>query len=547
MKKWISLFLAALLLTGCAADAPPSQDGSSGALIAPARNDLPFSSAFDSETLITLSDSGISCGSSSVFTTHDIVYYRDRTAYESGNPYGEGEAWERHSADEAAAHTVVNITAPGRYRLTGTLSAGQIKVDLGEDASSDPGARVELILQDASITCTVAPAIVFYNVYECDGDWSADTAKPDVDTSAAGAVLVLEGENTVSGSHVARIYKDKEGEKKLWKQDGAIYSYMSMNVFGPGSLSLTADNEGLDTELHLTVNGGDISIRAGNDGINTNEDGVSVTTINGGRLRILAGMGEEGDGIDSNGYLVINGGIVISSAKPESDAGLDSDLGSYIHGGTVIALGSTMDWAESDSNQVTMNLQFASRQSGGELLTVTRADGTVLFAYDPSLGDIRQYQGAVISSPNFRVGESYQLYLGGSLSGTQDRGLYDVTTLEGFADTGSRLCYTGSDLRTGPGGMGQRPGGEPPAGWGGGEPPEKPRGDRPDGQEPPEGWKEGEIPSMPEGGEPPQDWQDGQPPAGPGNRPGTDGSQGEASSLFLMQDKVNAFTGIRPE
>ena len=59
-----------------------------------------------------------------------------------------------------------------------------------------------------------------------------------------------------------------------------------MNIFGPGSLELTADNEGLDTELHLTINGGDITIYSGNDGINTNEDGVSVTTINDGSLTI---------------------------------------------------------------------------------------------------------------------------------------------------------------------------------------------------------------------------------------------------------------------
>jgi hypothetical protein len=122
-----------------------------------------------------------------------------------------------------------------------------------------------------------------------------------------------------------------------------------MNVFGPGKLTLNAANEGIGTELHLTVNGGDITVLSQNDGINTNEDDVSVTTVNAGMLRIVAGLGAEGDGIDSNGYLVINGGTVISSAKPASDAGLDSDLGSFIHGGTVIALGSSMDWAESDS------------------------------------------------------------------------------------------------------------------------------------------------------------------------------------------------------
>lgn len=130
-------------------------------------------------------------------------------------------------------------------------------------------------------------------------------------------------------------------------------------------MGITAENEGLNSELHLTINGGDIAIRSQDDGINTNEDGVSVTTINGGNLHIIAGLGTEGDGIDSNGYLVINGGTVVASANPPPSAGLDSDMGSFINGGTVVALGSTMDWAESDSNQVTMNLQFSQYQSSG--------------------------------------------------------------------------------------------------------------------------------------------------------------------------------------
>ena len=115
--------------------------------------------------------------------------------------------------------------------------------------------------------------------------------------------MILKREGTVTlfkkDTHFKVRVKDKDGEKKLWKQDGAIYSYMSMNVGGSGSLELTADNEGLDTELHLTINGGNIHIYSGNDGINTNEDGVSVILINGGKITVAGGFGEEGDGIDS--------------------------------------------------------------------------------------------------------------------------------------------------------------------------------------------------------------------------------------------------------
>ena len=532
MKQMLSLLLVCLLLTGCGIQKA-------------AESTVP---AAPSVTAVTLSDDGILVNggkeTSSVFTTHDIIYYEDREHYESGNPYGEGTPEERHSAEEAAAHTVVNITQPGTYRVSGKLSKGQIRIDLGEDTRKNPDAVVDLILADADITCTVAPAILFRNVYECDGDRDEENATATVDTSTAGANLILEGSNKVSGSHVAKIFKDKDGEKKLWKQDGAIYSYMSMNIGGNGSLELTADNEGMGTEMHLTINGGDISIYSDNDGINTNEDNVSVTTVNAGNLTIHAGLGKEGDGIDSNGYLVINGGTVVSCAKPVSDAGLDSDKGSFINGGTVIAMGSTMDWAENESQQVTMNLQFASQQAAGSKITITKEDGTDVFSFDTAGEYARGFSGLILSHAAFRQGETYLVYI-----------------------DGLQMAYTGTDVGRGPGGFGGRPGGLPE----GFEP-----GQMPEDFETPENFD----PSQMFGGEMPEDFDpsqmggpghrpnggDCQPPAGfegkdrpeglePGQMPeGFDPSQfgsrgesagtGEVQTGFYMNDKVNAFSGV---
>ena len=316
---------------------------------------------------IRLSDSGITVdGDPAAQEGQAVTVGRDIVYYEEGKDftYGEGEAADAHSAEDAAAHTVVHITEPGVYRLSGKLSRGQIAVDLGEGAEDDPAAVVTLILDGADITCQVAPAIIFYNVYEC-GSADAEKAAREVDTSAAGAnILIADGtENIVSGSYVARIYKpgtvvlnkdgtEVEDAKKLHKYDGAVYSKMSMNVDGgpkgSGVLTIRAENEGLDTELHLTVDGGIIRIFSGNDGVNTNEDGVSVTTVNGGELHIrVTGETGEGDGIDSNGWLVINGGTVTAQACAVSaDAGIDSDMGIHINGGTVIAAGHMLDRIE---------------------------------------------------------------------------------------------------------------------------------------------------------------------------------------------------------
>ena len=513
-----------LLLAGCGGEKAPETAAPTIAPTEPAITEPVFENVtdiiLDGDTVtaggqVIGAESESDCG---VFVSRDIVYYEDKEAYESGYPYGEGDDWERHTAQEAEAHTVVNITRPGNYRLSGQLSLGQIRIDLGENAGEDADAVVNLILDGVDITCTVAPAILFRNVYECDGNWSVETAKPDVDTSAAGANLILASGsvNVVKGSHVAKIYKDKEGEKKLWKQDGALYSYMSMNIYGPGALEIQADNEGLGSELHLTIFGGDITIRSGNDGINTNEDGVSVTAIHGGTLRVLAGLGEEGDGIDSNGYLVIYGGTVIAAAHPASDAGLDSDLGSFIHGGTVIALGAPMDWAESDSEQVTMNLQFAEGQTGD--IRVLREDGTELFAFSPAEDPVlsqnpRSYRGMILSCPGFRVGEGCHVFV-----------------------EGIQMGYTGTDVMHGPGTF--KPGEDDQRPVGGIGIPE----DRDDMPEPPEG--DVTLPPQPsEGMEPvPQ----GTPPTWPGGTAPDRTQGGQPQTLFFLQDKVNFFTGLAP-
>jgi hypothetical protein len=352
-----------------------------------------------------------------------------------------------------------------------------------------------------------------------------------------------------------------------------------MNVdggaLGTGVLNINAGYEGLDSELHLTINGGSVNIFSQDDGINVNEDGVSVVTVNGGSLHILAGLGDEGDGIDSNGYLVINGGTVISMAKPNSDSGLDSDFGSYINGGTVVALGSTMDWAESSdsaaSGQATMNLQFASSQSADEAIIITDTDGKVVFAYDPDKdevaeGNARWYQGAIISCAALQVGKSYLVYVGGDVEGTETAGVYDASTVTGFTSDAKQQCYTGTGSFGRPGGGfggGQQPDGEmpqmPEGGFTGGDRPdgmpEIPEGgfdgqqsgeapQLPDGQQPqmPDGQQpDGQAPQMPDGQQP-----DGEQPQMPEN--GFGGGQettGEAVTVFALTEAVNGFSGVK--
>ncbi len=519
MKKFLASILAALLcVSGC------------GQKDVGMKREKEYPSRFKTEKTITLADGEILLDekpvneTGAVYISRDIIYYEEKEAYTSGNPYGEGDMGDMHTKAEADAHTVLNITKSGAYRISGTLSRGQIRVDLGKGASQNPDAVVELILDTADITCTVAPAILFMNVYECDKDHSKDSATSTVDTSGAGAVLVLADKsvNNIKGAYVEKIFKDTAGENKLWKQDGAIYSYMSMNVYGPGTLNLEAENEGIDTELHLTIHGGNINICSQNDGINTNEEKVSVTTINGGNINILAGLGGEGDGIDSNGWLVINGGNVFSSAHPASDAGLDSDLGSYINGGKVIALGAPMDWPESDSAQVTINLQFSKPQKAGDAIVVKNKEKDVVFAHkktEDALVADRTYLGAILSCPEFEVNAEYTVFIGGTISGDASLGIYPKGAkhtdgvLQGYIETDFPVR--------------------------GGRPPQMPDGEkmpRPD-RKPPE--FDGERPHRFEGPlsqKPTWDMP---------HRGFPENQEGEMQkTVFFMKDKVNLFTGV---
>ena len=382
MKKALAcILILVLVLTGCTA---PTEQKIDGVQIKLADNK------------ITVDGNEITNDNSqAVYSANDIVFYLEGQDFK----YGEGTKDDEHSQAEADAHTVVHITKPGRYVLSGKLSAGQIAVDLGEDAETDPNAVVTLILNDVDITCTVAPAVIFYNVYEC-GSSDEVTAAKDVDTSKAGANVIIADDtvNNINGSYVAKIYKSYElnedgtevvDSKKLHKYDAAFYSKKTMNVDGgdkgDGILNIKAENEGLDSELHLTINGGIINITSGNDGINTNEDNVSVTTINGGTLNILCdGKTGEGDGIDSNGWLVINGGTVNAQACATSgDAGIDSDKGIYINGGNIIASGNMLDKI-AGGEQTYAVFSFASRQVGDSTYTLKNGDDKVIGEYTPT-------------------------------------------------------------------------------------------------------------------------------------------------------------------
>lgn len=519
MKKFLLYIIVfSLLLSGCS-------------VISPKLEGVQISL---SDSKITVDGKEITSDSSqAVYVANDIVFYLAGQDF----TYGEGTLEDAHEQNEADAHTVVHITKPGRYVLSGELSLGQIAVDLGEDAEENPEAVVTLILNGVDITCTVAPAIIFYNVYECCSS-DEETATKDVDTTKAGAnVIIADGtENNINGSYVAKIYKSYElnangtkvvDSKKLHKYDGAFYSKKTLNISGGskgnGILNITAENEGLDSELHLTINGGTINIVSGNDGINTNEDNVSVMTMNGGTLNILCnGRTGEGDGIDSNGWLVINGGTVIAQACATSaDAGIDSDKGIYINGGKVMASGNMFDHI-AGGNQIYAVFSFATRQTGKDTYTLKSSSGEVVGEYVPS----NAFTYLIIAGDELSPGE-YTFWQGNTQLTASA-----IQNMNGGMPQGVRPEM--------PNGAPPSQGNTPPNAPDGQGNPRHPNGESPQipSGQPPE-MSEGERPEMPEGMTPPN--------AMGGMMGGNMMANGEVSAIFTIEKGGNQFANVSPK
>ncbi len=352
---------------------------------------------------------------------------------------------------------VVNIKAPGAYRFTGTLTSGQIAID-----TNVINGDVEIILAGASIICADGPAVVAYNVNTKTSENCNVTIKTAKDT-----------ENYVYGTRVKTsvigwpdqdkiVYNIEKGTNdegqyfEQYKYDGAISSDITLTFEGEGTLRFESGREGIEVKGDVIINSGNYIFNTDEDGINACLDGESVIEINGGNVLVATKKdGPQGDGIDSNGYLYINGGNVYSFANPTTgDSGIDSDLGIFINGGNVVATGNMYDMIEMDSKQDFILIPFNEKISEGTLITVVDEKDDPVVAFETE----RDYTILTLSNPELIKG-NYTVYKGGVIEGESTNGLYTKITSYTKGEKVEVQTYAKEDEYRGfgPGGM-MRPG-----------------------------------------------------------------------------------------
>ena len=289
-----------------------------------------------------------------------------------------------------------------------------------------------------------------------DGTLTATGGTVVVKTSGNAVVASSSGSlSTVSSSSQLDHYdSDYKSSPKGIKIDGAITisdnAVISVTTTGAGG-------EGIESKTCIDITGGQVTVNASDDAINSSYNDGSKSLSYAGDLTISGGYvyarSTGNDGIDANGNCYIKGGVVyaIGSSSPEVaiDANSEEQKQLYLTGGTIIAIGGLESGAS-----LTQSCYQASLWSKNTWYAMTIGSNTFVFQTPSSGGSTLVVSGA--SQPTLKSGVTVS-------SGTS---IFDGVGYTGATFTGGSSVnlssYTGGG--GGPGGGGQPGGGGGPGG-----------------------------------------------------------------------------------
>lgn len=296
--------------------------------------------------------------------------------------------------------------------------------------------------------------------------------------SADGAVTFNDGDFTIKTTGTRYTYgstggggwgpgsssssSNKRSSPKGIKCDGAL-------VFNGGTFNVSATGSGdgaecIESKSTITINDGTIECTGYDDCINSSKD----MTIAGGKVYVNA---TKNDGLDSNGNLIIKGGVVVAYGSTSPECGLDAIDGEggvagylYITGGYVLAVGggtsnphnpnTSMGIGTAQPTMIysgtqTANTNYALSSTGGNVMAYTMTK-----TYSTSGGGGGWGPGGggngrltvVMSAPGLKSGTTYNFYSGSTLNTAKENwhGLYyngDAVTSNGSSQ-GSKSATT---------------------------------------------------------------------------------------------------------
>ena len=325
---------------------------------------------------------------------------------------GDGEAYTNQLGNPDAYHGPC-IKADANINLVGGVVTLSHSGDAGKGISVDGQLNIgnPVSVSSISITTTGNPITI---VPGSSGEYAEAKA-----VSADNAIVIENANMTISSTDVG------------------LESKISLTI-NLGVINITNSLEGMESP-GININGGEIHINASEDGINptfgfdgSQYDG-SHLTINDGYVFVNT---TNGDALDSNGDIFINGGIIIiHGPQSSSEVGVDVNGDFVVNGGFMVASGTNSDMTDGpvqSSSQYSVLLRTNQVISAGTLFHLEDASGNNLVTFAPT----RQYYSIIFSSADLNTGTTYRVYTGGSSTGTLKDGVYTGGT------------YSGGTLRT---------------------------------------------------------------------------------------------------
>lgn len=257
--------------------------------------------------------------------------------------------------------------------------------------------------------------------------------------------LQSENEESTKGIKSGTQLTISGGNFSVDSRDDAFHTNGSM-VIKNGSFTVATGDDGFHADIELTIEDGEILISNSYEGVEANkiliaggtlditaaDDGINA---NGGQpgfgwglfrdndtqmpeLRFTGGdvvVYADGDGLDSNGDLIVDGGTIIVNGPDRSGNGaldVGTEIGGkcLVNGGTVLAIGSAgmAETFDEESGQYSFQYSFNSTYRAGDVITISDAGGNVLYQHTA----VKSGSSVVFSSPELKERETYILQAG---------------------------------------------------------------------------------------------------------------------------------------
>lgn len=294
-----------------------------------------------------------------------------------------------------------------------TIKKGTFGITTGGDGIQ---AQTQLTIADGTFTITTGGG---------SGKTVASTASAKALKSAknltvdGGTFAISAADDAVHANNAITI---NGGTFALSTADDAVHADNALTING-GKIDVTKSYEGLES-LVITITDGTIHLVSSDDGLNAAGSTTGrFLNMKGGYLFINSG----GDGVDVNGSADMSGGtIIVNGPTANNNAALDYDGTFKITGGTLIATGSSgmAQVPGTTSTQNSVLVGFTSTQPAGTLVRIESADGKEALTFKPG----KSFQSMAFSSPGLVKGTTYNVFLGGSATGSVTDGLYENPT-----------------------------------------------------------------------------------------------------------------------